>query len=381
MDALLDFLYQTHILHVWYYLSSFIAIISVIVFIHEFGHYGIAKACGVKIEEFALGFGPEIFGINDRSGTRWKFCAIPMGGYVKMFGDMNPASAPDNSTLKKLNEDDRKKTFHAKNLWQKSAIVSGGPLANFILAIVILAGFLMVYGQMHTLPVVGEVVKESAAEAAGLMSGDEILKVDGTEIKDFADIQSAVSINTGTPIAVSYRRADTLENTMITPKIVESQDLFGNKITRALIGITSSMQPSYSDPLPLFPAIGLATKQTYTIAATNLKAIGQIIVGQRSIKDMGGPIKISKYSGQAVRDGLQAVLWFMAMLSISLGLINLFPIPVLDGGHLLYYIVEAVRGKPVAEKFQEYALKAGMAFILTLAIVVSFNDLLHLLDL
>ncbi|MCD6035282.1 MAG: zinc metalloprotease [Rickettsiales bacterium] len=381
MDALLDFLYQTHILHVWYYLSSFIAIISVIVFIHEFGHYGIAKACGVKIEEFALGFGPEIFGINDRSGTRWKFCAIPMGGYVKMFGDMNPASAPDNSTLKKLNEDDRKKTFHAKNLWQKSAIVSGGPIANFILAIVILAGFLMVYGQMHTLPVVGEVVKESAAEAAGLMSGDEILKVDGTEIKDFADIQSAVSINTGTPIAVSYRRADTLENTMITPKIVESQDLFGNKITRALIGITSSMQPSYSDPLPLFPAIGLATKQTYTIAATNLKAIGQIIIGQRSIKDMGGPIKISKYSGQAVRDGLQAVLWFMAMLSISLGLINLFPIPVLDGGHLLYYIVEAVRGKPVAEKFQEYALKAGMAFILTLAIVVSFNDLLHLLDL
>jgi regulator of sigma E protease len=377
MDAFLDFLYQTNVLTVWYFLSSFVIIISVIVFIHEYGHYRVAKWCGVKIEEFAIGFGPELSGWTDRSGTRWKLCLVPMGGYVKMFGDVNPTSAADNEKLGGMTAEQRKLTFHDKPLPQKAAIVSAGPLANFILAIVILTGFIMAYGQIKTLPVIGEVMAESAAAEAGLMPGDRILSIDSTVIEDFVDIQNIISINTGTPVMVEYKRGDVTATVEMTPKIASSHDLFGNEIKRALIGITASAE-FYEQQEVSFPkAVWLAVGQTYTISANNLRAIGQIIIGERSIKDMGGPVKISKYSGQAMNQGIRSVLWLMAVLSISLGLINLLPIPALDGGHLLYYVIEVVQGKPLAERYQEYGLKAGMAFILMLAVVVTFNDVFN----
>lgn len=366
------------ILELWYHLSAFILVISVIVFIHEGGHYLVAKACGVKIEEFAIGFGKEIIGFNDPSGTRWKLCLVPMGGYVKMFGDINPASAPDNEQLKKLTAAEEKVTFHGKKLWQKSAIVAAGPAANFLLAIIILSGFILTYGQAQTLPIVGDVLKESAAEQAGLEKGDHILYIDGTTIEDFSDIQTAISINTGTSINLTILRNNIELTKKLTPRIVESKDLFGNSIRRAQIGITSNGQVFHKTDIGIFKAIGLATVQTYDIAASNLKAIGQIVTGSRSVEDLGGPVKIAKYSGQATQMGIQTVLWFMVVVSIGLGLINLFPIPVLDGGHLMYYMIEALQGKPLAQKYQDYGLKAGMAFIILLAVVVTFNDIRQL---
>lgn len=367
-------------LELWHYLAAFIVILSIIVFIHEYGHYIIAKWCGVKIEEFAIGFGKEIAGFNDKSGTRWKFCMIPLGGYVKMFGDSNPASAPDQKKIKKMTKAETKVAFHSKPLWQKSLIVGGGPLANFLLAIVILTGFIMVYGQPSTTPVVSKVMPESAAEAAGLQEGDLIVRIDDTDIKDFADIQSIVGVNVGTAIHVFYEREEEALDTILTPKIMESKDLFGNKIKRALIGIQASQNHYSEEKVNFFTAVGLATKQTYTIAATNLKAIGQIVTGKRSVKDLGGPVKIAKYSGQAAKKGLHTVLWFMVLVSIGLGLINLFPIPMLDGGHLLYYAIEALQGKPLAEKYQEYSMKAGMAFLLIMVVVITFNDIQQLFN-
>lgn len=375
MEQLLD-----KALGLGYYIAAFVVILSIIVFIHEYGHYIIAKWCGVKIEEFSIGFGKEIAGFNDKSGTRWKFCIIPMGGYVKMFGDINPASAPDKQKLQSFTAEEEKVTFHGKPLWQKALVVSGGPLANFLLAIVILTGFIMVYGKPSTLPLVNKVMVESAADKAGILPGDLIIRIDGEDIEDFSDIQTIVSINTGTPIRVTYMREEQEYSTELTPQITESKDIFGNNIKRALIGIQASQNHYSEEKVNIFYAVGLASAQTYTIALTNLKAIGQIIVGDRTIKDLGGPVKIAKYSGQAAKKGLHTVLWFMVMVSIGLGLINLFPIPVLDGGHLMYYAIEALQGKPLAEKYQEYGMKAGMVFLLAMVIVVTFNDVKGLFE-
>lgn len=381
MDTILDFLFQIHVLEAWYYISNFIVIISIIVFIHEFGHYIVAKWCGVRIEAFSIGFGPELCGFYDKSGTRWKFCAVPMGGYVQMFGDADAASSPDNKGLKTLSPEEQKLTLHGKNLWQKSAIVSAGPIANFILAIVILTGFIMVYGITTTSPEISQVVENSAAAQAGLEKGDVIIAIDGSEIKSFNDIQNIISINTGTEVNIRINRNGEEQSIPVTPRIIESKDVFGNDVKRALLGVQSA--PSNSslverETLTFFPAVFEATKQTYTIAASNLRAIGQIVVGQRSFKDMGGPVKIAKYSGQAAAMGLQMVLWLMAVISISLGLINLFPIPMLDGGHLLFYLIEAIKGEALAEKYQEYSLKVGMVFILGLAGIVTANDIIGL---
>ncbi|MCE3233195.1 MAG: Zinc metalloprotease [Rickettsiaceae bacterium] len=355
---------------------SFIVILSVIVFIHEFGHYYIAKLCGVKIEVFSIGFGKELFGWDDKSGTRWKVSLLPFGGYVKMFGDVNPASIPDNEKIAGFTSEEQKIAFHTKPLYMKSAIVAFGPIANFLLAIVIIAGMFTYDGKPNVVPVVGRVLENSAAAQAGLTIGDTILSMDNEKIGSFNDIQRIIAINTGTSIETTFLRNGQEQTVSITPIITSRKDMFGNDIKAAMLGISSNT--IFYEKLNILQALGAATVETYNISTSTLKAIGQMITGERSVKEISGPIGIAKYSGQSAEQGWRTVLWFMAVLSINLGLVNFFPIPVLDGGHLLYYAVEAVRGKPLADKVQQWGFKIGIALVVTLAIFAIFNDIRNL---
>lgn len=367
MELLNTFLYNT---------ASFIVVLSVIVFIHEFGHYYIAKISGVKIEVFSIGFGKELLGWNDKSGTRWKIALLPFGGYVKMFGDIDPASAPDTDKIKGFSPEERKIAFHTKPLYIKAAIVAAGPIANFLLAIVIMSFMFSYYGRPTTLPIVNTVLEGSAAYEAGLLTGDVILDMDGEAISSFTDIQRVVSINTGTPITTLIKRNEETTTLSITPKITTRKDMFGNDIQAAFLGI-SSTTVSY-EKLGVAKSLMTSTIETYNISKGTLKAIGQMITGERSAREISGPIGIAKYSGQSAEQGISTVLWFITVLSINLGLVNLFPIPVLDGGHLLYYAVEAVRGKPLADKVQQWGFKIGIALVVTLAIFAVINDIRNL---
>lgn len=352
---------------------SFIVIISVIVFVHEFGHYWVAKKSGVKIDSFSIGFGPEIFGWNDKSGTRWKLSLVPMGGYVKMFGDDSAASTPDAAKVKKMTAAERKVAFHTQSLPIKFAIVSAGPVANFILAIVIFTFFFSHYGKPVALPQVGEVKAESAAAQAGLQKGDMILTLDGSAVHDFSDIRNLVALSPNIPIAVEYERAGEKRTTTLTPALVESVDVFGNKARMGVIGVTSGEMRH--EELAPGQAFVTSITETYGICARTLKALGQMITGTRPADELSGILRIGDYSGDAVKQGMQMVLWFMAVLSINLGLVNLFPVPMLDGGHLFFYMVEAVRGKPLPERMQEVFFRFGFALLMALMVFATFNDL------
>lgn len=360
----------------FYNLAVFIPVISIIVFIHEFGHYFVARRCGVKVDAFAIGFGKEIWGWNDRSGTRWKICWLPFGGYVKMYGDINPASAPD-PNMKNLPEEEKEKTFHFKSLPQKAAIVAAGPVANFIFTIIIITFFYSYYGKTDSPTQVGDIVEGSAAAEAGLLPGDIILSVDGESVESFSDIARIISLNTGVSTAITLSRDEVTLQKEITPKVVTVKDALGNEVKVGQIGIRA-MEGNYKK-LGIGESAIEAVKETYFICTGTLKALGQMVTGQRGVEDLGGPIRIAKYSGQASKQGLAVVVWLMALISANLGLINLFPIPALDGGHLLYYILEGVRGRPLAEKFQEYGFRFGIAFIIALALFATFNDIRFLL--
>lgn len=359
-----------------YNLAVFIPVISVIVFVHEFGHYYVAKRCGVKVVAFSIGFGKEIFGWNDTSGTRWKICWLPFGGYVKMFGDINPASAPD-PNMQNLSDEDKKNTFHFKPLPKKAAIVAAGPFANFLFTVIVLTFFFSHYGKVDTPTKVGEILEGSAAQQAGLLPGDVILSVDGEKMQNFSDIARVISLNQGTAVEVVFLRKNAEQTVQVTPQLEKVTDALGNEIKIGRIGVKAT-EGNYQK-LNILQAIPEAVKETYYICTGTLKALGQMVVGQRGLEDLGGPIRIAKYSGQASKKGFSTVLWLMALISANLGLINLFPIPALDGGHLLYYIIEAVQGRPLAEKFQEYGLRFGIAVIIALALFATFNDIRLLL--
>jgi len=354
----------------------FVVILSIIVFIHEFGHYYIAKLAGVKIDAFAIGFGPEIFGWNDKSGTRWKICCLPMGGYVKMYGDVNPASMPDAEKMQEMKPEEKNVAFHYKPLPAKAAIVFAGPLANFLLAFAILTFFFSYYGKPLTTTEISAVSEGGAAFEAGLVSGDVIASIDGTKVKEFSDIQRIVALNTGTPVEIEFLHNGEPKKVNLTPKISVRTDLFGNEVKGALLGIRANVI-SY-EKLNAGSAAVEAVKETYNLSAGTLTAIWQMVTGKRSAREISGPIGIAKYSGQSADKGLPTVLWFMVVISINLGLVNLFPIPALDGGHLLYYTIEALRGEPMAEKFQQWGFRFGIAIIGTLAVFAIFNDIRNL---
>lgn len=556
MELISTFLYNSF---------SFIVILTVIVFVHEFGHYFVAKIFGVKIEEFSIGFGKEIFGFNDKTGTRWKVSCLPLGGYVKMFGDMDPASAPDTEKIKKFTKEEEKLAFHSKSLPVKAAVVSAGPIANFLLAIAILTFTYLSNGRPVNIPEVSYVQENSPAATAGIQAGDIIIEMDGEKVDDVNDVQRIISINTGTPVDIKVRRNDKLIDTIAnvelndaksifgddikvpflgiryssmiipvidevqtnsaaeeaglkkgdlitqidfqkiksfsdivniisenngtpvtitakrkeivtleaTPKLSEKIDRQGNKTHESLLGLRvkrfegdnfdvkqaapqiDSVKPgspadvagikpgdliltinekginsfadvqkiitdstdktlsiqierlspfstiatpkitTYTDEngaeknrallgiqaqtkpkvdLGLASSVKYATIQTYDYAKMTLKAIGQMVTGSRNATEISGPIGIAKYSGQSFERGIDTVLWFIVILSVNLGLINLFPIPVLDGGHLFYYAIEAVRGKPLADRYQQYGFRFGLILIVALAIFAVIND-------
>ena len=358
------------------YIWPFLAVITPVVFFHELGHYLVARANRVSVEVFSIGFGPELFGINDRSGTRWKFCLLPLGGYVKFLGDSNVASTTPAEDAVQMSAEEQAKCFHNKSVGQRSAVAVAGPLANFILAIVIFAVLFATVGQQVTPAIVGAVVSDSAAEEAGLMAGDEFIRINEQEISRFEDIQATVLMNLGDELDVIVLRDGTEVALTATPRMVAAQDTFGNETQRPMLGI-SVPQVAFIQHDP-GTAIWQAVKQTVYVITASGKAVGQMIGGSRSTSDLGGPIRIAVMSSQVAAGGIAGLAFFLAVISISLGLINLVPIPVLDGGHLLFNFFEALLGRPLKPQIQNIGQTVGLVLIIVLMIWVTGKDILGL---
>lgn len=357
------------------YVLPFLAILTVLVFVHEMGHFLVARRNGVRVEVFSIGFGPELFGWTDRAKTRWKFSLIPLGGYVRMFGDANVASQPSGDQAE-LTAEEREVSFHCKRLNQRSWIVAAGPLANFLFAVILLAGLFATVGQPFTPPVVGDVAPDSAAAKAGILPGDRFVAIGGSSIERFEDVQRIIRLSPEQPVEVIVQRDGGEVVLSAVPTLTELTDNFGNQHKVGLLGVTgSAVEYVRQDPLT---AMWRAGGETVSLTVGTLQAVGQIIVGARSTDELGGPLRIAQMSGQVAESGLVTVIWFMAVLSINLGLINLFPIPMLDGGHLLFYGIEAVRGRPLGDRAQEYGFRIGLALVFSLILFVTWNDLVHL---
>jgi regulator of sigma E protease len=355
-------------------IGAFLVVLTVLVFVHELGHYLSARRNGVKVQIFSIGFGPELLGWTDRAGTRWKLSLIPIGGYVKMFGDADATSMPGEA-VEAMTEQEKDVSFFHKRLMQRAEIVAAGPAANFLFAIVVLAGFFMTVGQPFTPADIGEVVSGSAAERAGLQPKDTIVAIDGKAIERFEDIQQIVGLNAGEALEVRVRRDGQDLTLSATPSIEEEKDIFGNVHRIGRLGIRrTGTEFVRRDPVS---AVWRAVGETWNIAAGTLQAAGQMVMGRRTADELGGPIAIAQMSGVVARVGLVDLIRFMALLSVNLGLINLFPIPILDGGHLLFYAAEAIRGRPLGQRAQEYGFRVGLALVLTLMIFVTWNDLVH----
>ena len=353
-------------------LIAFFLVIGPLVFIHEMGHYLAGRWCGVKADVFAIGFGREIAGWTDRRGTRWKVGWLPLGGYVKFAGDMNAASQPSAEWLA-LPAEERNATFQAKPVWQRAIIVFAGPLVNFLAAILILAGFAMAYGDSRTPATVGRVVQNTPAAQIGLQPGDRIVSLGGRPVETFDDMVRYIKIRAGEPVRIDYRRGDRLVSADLKIATLEQKDRFGNLYRVGLVGIAPP--PPVIVPVSPIEAPAIAVRRTGEIVSMMVETIGQVITGRRSVKDLGGFIQIAKVSGEQMTLGVSAFVFLIALVSINLGFINLLPVPMLDGGHLMFYAIEAVRRKPVGEQTQEWAYRGGLAAILTLMLVVTFNDL------
>jgi len=358
----------------WDYVVPFLVILTILVFVHEFGHYFVARRCGVRIETFSIGFGPELFGWTDRAGTRWKVSAVPLGGYVKMFGESDADdTGPD---APKLSDTDRAVSFHYKPLWARTAVVSAGPIANFVFAVVVLAGLFATAGEPFTPPVVGGVQPGSAAASAGIEPGDRFVSVAGEKVDRFEDIQTIVRDNPGVPLPVVVARDGQQVALKVTPRVHEETDRFGNTHRIGFLGVVGGSRQFVRHGV--FTATVRAVEETYSLSAATLKAVGQMIAGTRTAADLGGPLRIAQMSGEVAQIGFVSAILFLAVLSINLGLVNLFPVPVLDGGHLLFYAVEAIRGKPLGPKAQEVGFRIGLALVVGLMIFATWNDLMHL---
>ena len=357
------------------YALPFLIILTVLVFVHEMGHYLVARWCGVRVEVFSIGFGPELFGWDDRAGTRWKFSVVPLGGYIKMFGDRNVASMPDGEAVA-LTVAEEKVAFTHKRLDQRAAIVAAGPVANFVFGILVFAGLFMTIGQPATAPVIGEVEPDSAAAAAGIEPGDRVLSANGYAIGRFEDIRQVVRVGLGEPLSLVVLRDGVEIALEAQPRIVEQEDSLGNTYKIGLLGVRSiGLEYVRHDPAA---AVWHGTGAAWNQISLAFKTIGQMIGGSRTTKEIGGPLRIAWLSGEMVQGGIIIAIHFAAILSIHLGLINLFPIPLLDGGHLLFYVAEAVRGRPLGERAQEYGFRIGLALVLVLFMFATWNDLVQL---
>ena len=360
------------------YILPFIALIVVVVFIHEYGHYYFAKRFGVGVTDFSIGFGKEMFGWNDKSGTRWKVCVIPLGGYVKFFGDRNVYSQADNDKIiKEYSKEDQDKLFVLKPLYQRALIVFGGPLANFLLAILIFFSVYTFAGKDFTPAVINEVQKDSPAMVAGLKDNDIVVSIDGNEVTSIMDVSKYIMMSTDEFINFTVNRYDQDITFRVKPNIVEGEDNLGNKISKRMVGIKLGAYNNEVNHVKLGPtkALFYAVNEVYYVSTSSLKYIGSMITGNGDTSQLGGPIRIAKISGQVAEFGILPFISLMAYISISLGLINLFPIPMLDGGHLMFYGIEKVLGRPLSQKTQEGFFRIGMFLLLSLMFFTTFNDL------
>ncbi len=435
----------------WMYGGAFVIVLSILVFVHEFGHYYVARRCGVKIDSFSIGFGPELFGWTDKNSTRWKFSLIPLGGYVKMFGDTDPASAGHTEVM---SHDEKKVAFYHQSVGKRAAIVFAGPAINFIFAIIVLAILYGTVGQPVTPAVSAAIIENSAADKAGFLPHDVILDIDGKKIHRFEDIRREVLVELDKPRVITVKRGDEILKLNATPDRQEDEDRFGFKHTTGLLGVVSPgngidiksikgiegksyanadetrdrlkelmdktfriqlsegkdvrnltvrpikeqnenlnnpESPEYNSLIlaatgselfvrykPL-EALFASVNETINISVGTLKSIGQMIVGTRSATELGGIIRIGAIAGDMAKSGIIALVTFTALLSINLGLVNLFPIPMLDGGHLVFYTLEALKGSPIAEKTQEYAFRMGLAFLIGIMVFANLNDIMQLI--
>jgi regulator of sigma E protease len=362
------------------YVIPFLFVLTIVVFFHELGHFLVARWAGVKVLTFSLGFGPELFGFNDRHGTRWKVSAIPLGGYVKFFGDESEASTPSADTLKAMTDAERKVSFHGQKVGPRAAIVAAGPIANFLLAIVIFAALFTFFGKPSQTARVDSVQENSAAAAAGFKPGDIVTAINGDAIDSFTDMQRFVSTQAGVPLVFTVKRGDAVVSLTGTPQLREMKDAFGNVHRIGVLGITRSTNPGDTVTQPVNPAtaVWLGVKETWFVVDRTVAYIGGIFTGRESADQVGGPIRIAQISGQVATIGLAALIHLAAVLSVSIGLLNLFPVPLLDGGHLLFYAIEAVRGKPLSDRSQELGFRVGLALVLMLMLFATYNDILHL---
>ncbi len=358
----------------------FIVVLGIVVFIHEMGHFLIARINGVAVETFSIGFGPEIAGFHDRHGTRWRVAWVPLGGYVKFLGDENAASMPSAEAAASVSAEDRARMFQFKPVGVRAAVVAAGPFANFILALVIFSGLFMAYGKTVIEPRVDEVVAGSPAAQAGFQPGDLILSIDGDEIESFQDMVRIVGLSAGNPLQVTVRRAGEQKTLTVTPELVEAETRFGaTKIARIGIrgaGDRSDVVVKTYGPLE---AVGESARETWFWIKQPIIFIGELVGGRASADQLGGPVRIAQMSKEVASIGIPELLRWTAIISISIGLINLFPIPVLDGGHLVFYGIEAIRGRPLNEKAQEIGFRIGMALVLMLMIFVTWNDVVQLI--
>jgi len=350
----------------------------IVVFIHEYGHYYFAKRYGVGVTDFSIGFGREIFDWNDKSGTRWKVCWIPLGGYVKFFGDRNVFSQSEQQEIiNKYSKDDRQKLFILKPLYQRSLIVAAGPLANFFLAILIFTMINMFVGKDMTPAIIDEVQKDSPAFVAGMKKNDKIIYIDKKKVESILEVSTFINISTSETIEFIVIRNSQEISLLVKPNLVDGKDSLGNSVKKRMIGIKLSPFNNEYKKQPLGPskAIYYSVKEVWFVTTTSLNYLGKMITGSADSSQLGGPIRIAKVTGQVAEYGIIPFLSIMAYISISLGLINLFPIPMLDGGHLMFYLIEKILGRPLSQKVQEGFFRIGLFLLFSLMFFVTFNDL------
>ncbi|MGF6171786.1 RIP metalloprotease RseP [Ensifer sp. 4252] len=359
------------------YIIPFLLVLTLLVFVHEMGHYLVGRWSGIRILAFSVGFGPELLGWTDKHGTRWKFCAIPLGGYVKFYGDEDAASTPDYKRLEAISPEERSRTFLGAKLWKRAATVAAGPIANFILAIAIFAVLFAVYGRSVADPVVAQVKENSAAAKAGILPRDRLIAIDGTPVATFDDVRRYVSVRPELEIKIRIERDGAFLDLPMVPERTEISDQFGNKMEVGIIGIVTDQDAGNFRLVTYGPieAIGQGALQSWHIVTGTFDYLANLVTGRMKADQLGGPIRVAQASGQMATLGVAAVLQLAAVLSVSIGLLNLMPVPVLDGGHLMFYAVEALRGKPVGAAAQDVAYRIGFAMVLMLMVFATWNDI------
>lgn len=361
------------------YVVPFLFVLTIVVFVHELGHFLVGRWCGVDVKVFSIGFGRELFGFNDRHGTRWRFALIPLGGYVKFSGDADASSAPDAAGVAGMTAEERARSFPAQSIAERAAVVAAGPIANFLLAIAIFAATVFFFGKQILIPRIDQVVAGSAAERAGLRSGDLVTAVDGQPIGSFSDMQRVISVRPNEVVSVTIERAGAILTVPVTPALVENSTPLG-KQRLGVIGVQASRKAEdwTTKQFGLVESLQNGVHETWYVVERTYDYIGKLISGRESTDQLSGPIRIAQVSGMvASNGGLLALINLAAILSVSIGLMNLLPVPMLDGGHLMFYLIEALRGRPLSERAQEIGFRVGLGLVLMLMLFVTWNDLVH----